>query len=100
MAVNLRDKPIDRRRLSAEDRASYRPGQRTQKVARARARKGYMSQQINRPKFTTERKPGTGGFTKGIGVQQDRLRQEGAKVKRAEALRPTSDPVPNIYANR
>ena len=49
-----------------------------------------MSQQINRPKFTTERKPGTGGFTKGIGVQQERLREEGAKVRRAEALRPTA----------
>ena len=100
MAVNLRDKPIDRRRLSAEDRASYRPGQRVQKIARARARKGYMSQQINRAPFTTERKPGSGGFTQGIGLQQARVREEGAKVKRAEALRPESDPVPNVFANR
>ena len=91
MAVNLRDKPIDRRRLSAADRAAYRPGQRAQKIARARARKGYMAQRENMPINTTTRRPGTGGFTKGIGLQQQRLREEGAKVKRAEALRPTAD---------
>ena len=91
MAVNLRDKPIDRRRLSRSDRLSYKPGQRTQKIARARARKGYMSQLENMPKNTTDRRPGTGGFTKGIGVQQQRLREKGAQVKRAKSLRPTAD---------
>ena len=91
MAVNLRDKPIDRRRLSREDRATYRPGQRTQKIARARARKGYMSQMDNMPKNTTDRKAGTGGFTKGITVQQDRVREKGAELKRSKALRPTVD---------
>ena len=91
MAVNLRDKPIDRRRLSMEDRQTYRPGQRTQKVARARARKGYMAQLENMPKNTTDRKPGTGGFTKGITLQQDRVREKGAELKRSKALRPTVD---------
>ena len=91
MAVNLRDKPIDRRRLSREDRQSYRPGQRTMKIARARARKGYMSQLENMPKNTTDRKPGTGGFTQGIAIQQQRVRDKGAELKRAKALRPTTD---------
>ena len=91
MAVNLRDKPIDRRRLSREDRATYRPGQRMTKIARARARKGYMSQLENMPKNTTDRKPGTGGFTKGITLQQDRVREKGAELQRAKQLRPTTD---------
>jgi len=37
---------------------------------------------------TQEQKPGTGGFTKGLAAQQDRNREEGAKVRRSEALRP------------
>ncbi len=37
---------------------------------------------------TQEQKPGTGGFTKGLTAQQDRNREEGAKVRRSEALRP------------
>ena len=91
MAANLRDKPIDRRRLSAQDRVSYRPGDRTQKIARARARKGQMAQRENMPFNTTSRKPGTGGFTKGLAMQQQRLREKGAEVRRAKALRPTAD---------
>ena len=91
MAANLRDKPVDRRRLSAQDRASYRPGDRTQKIARARQRKGQMAQQQNTPINTTTRRPGTGGFTKGIGLQQQRLREKGAELKRSKALRPTAD---------
>jgi len=74
-----------------EDRQSYRPGQRVTKIARARARKGYMAQLENMPKRTTDRKPGTGGFTKGISVQQDRVREKGAELKRSKALRPTTD---------
>ena len=62
-----------------------------QKIARARARKGYMSQMENMPKHTTDRKPGTGGFTQGISVQQQRLRDKGAELKRAKQLRPTKD---------
>ena len=81
MAVNLRDKPIDRRRLSMEDRQTYRPGQRTQKVARARARKGYMAQLENMPKNTTDRKPGTGGFTKGITLAAGSCTGEGCRAE-------------------
>lgn len=91
MAVNLRDKPIDRRRLSMEDRAAYRPGQRMTKIARARARKGYMSQLENMPKNTTDRKPGTGGFTQGLSIQQARVREKGAEIQQAKRLRPTTD---------
>ena len=91
MAVNLRDKPIDRRRLSAQDRQSYRPGQRSQKVARARARKGYMAQLENMPVNTTDRRPGTGGFTQGLAIQQQRVREKGQQLKRSKQLRPTVD---------
>ena len=91
MAVNLRDKPIDRRRLSAQDRQSYRPGQRAQKVARARARKGYIAQRETLPINSTDRKPGTGGFTQGLAAQQQRVREKGQELTRSEQLRPTTD---------
>ena len=91
MAVNLRNKPIDRRRLSMQDRATYRPGARMQAASRASQRIGQQAQRRNAPPKTVEQKPGTGGFTQGIAIQQQRLREEGAKVKRSKALRPEVD---------
>lgn len=91
MAVNLRNKPIDRRRLSKEDKAAYRPGNRMQAASRAARRRGQQAQRRNTPPRTVERKPGTGGFTQGISIQQQRLRDEGAKVRRSKQLRPTAD---------
>jgi len=88
--TNLRNKPVDRRRLSAEDRASYKPSNRAQAVSKARARKGQLAWNNKVNVGRQEQSPGTGGFTQGISLQQARLREEGAKIKRAEALRPQS----------
>ena len=90
MAVNLRTKPIDRRRLSAQDKSDYNMV-RSRKIAGARARRGAMSQRQNTPVAHTSQRPGTGGFTKGLSLQQARNREEGAKVRRSESLRPTKD---------
>ena len=90
MAVNLRTKPIDRRRLSAQDKSDYNMS-RSKKIAGARARRGQMAQRANNPIAHTSQKPGTGGFTQGLAIQQERTRQQGAEVRRAEALRPTAD---------
>ena len=86
--TNLRNKPLDRRRLSAEDRAQYNPSNRMKAVAKARARKGDLawSNKVNTGR--QEQKPGTGGFTSGLALQQARNREEGAKVRRSKALRP------------
>ena len=48
MAVNLRTKPIDRRRLSAQDKSDYNMS-RSRKIAGARARRGMMAQRENMP---------------------------------------------------
>ena len=90
MAVNLRTKPIDRRRLSAQDKSDYNMS-RSKKIAGARARRGQMAQRANNPIAHTSQKPGTGGFTQGLAIQQERTRQQGAEVRRSEALRPTAD---------
>ena len=91
-STNLRNKPIDRRRLSAEDRESYRPSTRMQAVAKARARKGQLAWDNKVQTGRQEQKPGTGGFTRGLSAQQDRNREEGAKVARSKSLRP-EDPM-------
>ena len=87
-STNLRNKPIDRRRLSAEDRAQYNPSNRMKAVAKARARKGNLAWDNKVTTGRQEQKPGTGGFTSGLALQQQRNREEGAKVARSKALRP------------
>jgi len=86
--TNLRNKPLDRRRLSAEDRAQYNPTNRMKAVSKARARKGQLAWANKTNVGRQEQKPGTGGFTSGLALQQARNREEGAKVARSKALRP------------
>ena len=90
MAVNLRTKPIDRRRLSAQDKSDYNMS-RSKKIAGARSRRGAMAQRENMPIAHTSQKPGTGGFTQGLSIQQQRNREKGAEIRRSKALRPTAD---------
>ena len=85
--ANLRNGPIDRRRLSASDREVYQPDQRAKAVARAKAYRGKLAMQNNRDQFRTEQKPGTGGFTGGPAVQQQRLRDIGEQNRRSAQLR-------------
>ena len=86
--TNLRNKPLDRRRLSKEDREQYNPSNRMKAVAKARARKGQLAWENSVDMGRQEQKPGTGGFTSGLALQQARNREEGAKVARSKALRP------------
>ena len=64
---------------------------RSRKIAGARQRRGQMAQRANSPIAHTSQKPGTGGFTQGLSLQQQRNREKGAQVRRSEELRPTKD---------
>ena len=86
-STNLRNKPVDRRRLSAEDRQSYRPNNRASALAKARQRKGQMAWDNKVPRGKQERKPGSGGLSMGKGTQAQRQRNESAKVQRSKQLR-------------
>ncbi len=86
-AFNLRNRTVDKRRLSAADKQNYRPQQRQKAVARARAHRGQMAWDAHRERRTVDQTPGTGGFAQGINIQQQRLRDEGAKLKRSKQLR-------------
>ena len=85
--MNLRNTPIDKRRLKAEDR-SFNTGRRQQALSKTRARRDNIASSRNRQQFSTEQRPGTGGFTQGIAIQQGRLRKIGDDRRRAEGFRP------------
>ena len=85
--TNLRNKPIDRRRLSAEDRAQYAPREKAKNVAQARLRRGNLAFENKVPRGRQEQRPGTGGFTAGIETQQQRVREQGQELARSRALR-------------
>ena len=94
----LRKQPIDRRRLSTEDRQQYKPGNRLSAIAKAKSFKSNWSANQQRKPFATEQKPGSGGFTKGIALQQQRLRDKGAADRRAKSFRPENAISNDIYA--
>ena len=94
----LRKQPIDRRRLSTEDRQQYKPGNRLSAIAKAKSFKSNWSANQQRKPFATEQKPGSGGFTKGIALQQQRLRDKEAADRRAKSFRPENAISNDIYA--
>ena len=103
MAAPLRNKPVDRRRLSARDRYEYNRsgyGPAATRASRTRRFAGQRIAQLNaRPNTTDQFSRGglgnLGDFKPGIQTQQQRLRKKGADRKRSEALRPTKVSKPN-----
>jgi len=88
--MNLKNTPIDKRRLKAEDRG-FDTSNRQKAVATTRARRGMLKYQENRPTNTTTARPGSGGFTQGIGIQQQRMRDIGTARRRSESLKSDID---------
>lgn len=96
MAAALRTKPLDRRRLTAKDRAIYNPKNRLSAISRVKQYKAYNNWMAQKKPFATEQKPGTGGFTGGLWQQQERLRQRGNEKQRVEQYRAEELIKPNI----
>ena len=85
--ANLRNNTVDRRRLPADMRQSYRSGQREQALSRVRAYRGQIAQERNSLPFRTERRPGSGGFNYGQDVQIRRQQKVGQEKRRSLELR-------------
>ena len=85
--TNLRNKPVDKRRLNAQDRAQYSGRAKAKNVAQARLKRGNLAWENKVNVGKQERRPGTGGFTAGIETQQQRVRDEGQKLQRSKQLR-------------
>jgi len=86
-STNLRNKPVDKRRLNAEDRSQYQPRRKAKELAMARLGRGKMAWNENAKIGRQEHKPGSGGFTAGIHTQQQRVREKGQEMARSKALR-------------
>ena len=90
--AGIRNKPVDRRYLSDQDKSDYNNSgeysKRARAVKRAKAYRGNMAYQNNRPMRTVTRTPGTGGFGVGLGAQITRNRRIGEARRKSEALRP------------
>ena len=91
----FRNSPIDRRRLNAKDRDDLnRSGSYGQQVTAHRRARAYNAQNkilANRDQRTTTQTPGTGGFTQGLGIQQQRNREMGEQRRISEGNRPDMD---------
>ena len=101
-SAGIRNKPVDRRYLSDQDKADYNNSGEYSRAAtavkRARAYRGNMAYQRNRPPRTVERTPGTGGFGVGLGAQIARNREIGQKNQMFDELRPDMEqPMYDIY---
>ena len=96
-APSLRTQPVDRRRLTMEERSSYKPQKRLGAIAKAKAFKSSWAKDQKRKPFATEQKPGSGGFKLGSAAVYQRQRQEGDKERRAKSFRPENSVGRDIY---
>ena len=92
--MNIRSSKTDKRYLSDQDKADLRgaTARQNREESRVKAKRGALAYQRNKQTRTTEQAPGTGGFSAGIGIQQERMRQIGNERRRNESFRP-EDPV-------
>ena len=95
----VKNGPVDRRRLSDQDKQAYNQsgayGERAQAVGRTRAFRGQRAYDAKRPIAATENAPGSGAFNPdGKGIQQERNREIGINKRKSESFRPDMD---NVY---
>jgi hypothetical protein len=83
--------PVDKRRLSKQDRSDFKRGnerQENRRHKRVRARIAAKNWREGVPENTTAHRPNPKkGFLKGPEIQQMRMRQAGQEKRRSKALR-------------
>ncbi len=95
----VRNGPVDRRRLSDQDKQAYNSsgayGERAQAVGRTRAYRGRRAYDAKRPIASTPHTPGSGSLNpNGESIQQSRNREIGVNKRKSESFRPEMD---NVY---
>jgi len=88
----VKNGPVDRRRLSDQDKEAYNQsgayGERASAVKRVKAYRGDRAYQAKRPVASTPQTPGTGGMGVGLGAQIQRNQKIGADKRKSESFRP------------
>jgi len=91
-SAGIKNKPVDRRYLSDQDKSDYNQsgayGRRAQAVSRARAYRGNLAYSTNAPQRTVVHTPGTGGYGVGLGAQIQLNQEIGAQNSRMKGFRP------------
>ena len=100
----VKNGPVDRRRLSDQDKAAYNQsgayGERASAVARTRAYRGNMAYAAKTPVAHTAQTPGTGGLGVGLSAQIGRNQEIGANKRTSESYRPDKPDIKSsIYKN-
>ena len=90
--MNFRSSKVDRRYLDDTEKAAFSGVEQERHERRVKARRGALAYERNRDQFATEQTPGTGGISPGLGIQQQRTREEGEEKRRSESLRPGGIP--------
>ena len=89
--TGIRNKPVDRRYLSDQDKSDYNQGAyqtRASAVGRARAYRGNLAYSANAPQRTVVHTPGTGGMGVGISSTWERNREAGETGRRMKGFQP------------
>ena len=88
----VKNGPVDRRRLSDQDKSAYNQsgayGERASAVARTRAYRGNMAYKAKTPVAHTAQEPGSGGMYLREEAQAARNRKIGANKRKSEGFRP------------
>ena len=96
---NFKNRPIDRRRLNMRDRSDLDRGgaylQQSNAYKRAKAINAQNKMLFNRDQKTTTQRPGSGGFTGGVSIQQQRNRDIGQQNERTKGFMPEMED--NMY---
>jgi len=96
VAFNLRNTTVDKRRLSKADKEAYRPRTRMAQMKKTSQLRGNMAWENNKPIRTQSRREGTGGFTGGLAIQQERMRRIGADLERSRQLKAEGTYMPSL----
>ena len=86
-AQEFRENGVDKRRLDEPSRSQYNESNAQEAMSRVKSFRAQNNYQENRPRSTTEQKPGSGGFKQGSYAQGNRQAQKSQEKARAESLR-------------
>ena len=86
-AQEFRENGVDKRRLDEPDRSQYNESNAQEAMSRVKSFRAQNNYQENRPRSTTEQKPGSGGLKQGSYAQGNRMAAKSQEEARAKSLR-------------
>ena len=95
-AQEFRENGVDKRRLDEPDRSQYNESNAQEAMSRVKSFRAQNNYQENRPRSTTEQKPGSGGLKQGSYAQGNRMAAKSQEEARAKSLRNEDNDPANV----